>query len=88
MAKFTVHTDILAKELGPFGFTHSVPKMLMEAQFKDVLFKQAYICPVALCPCVSDRKVICDFEAPDEDTVRTALAKIGLPATAIMAKPN
>ena len=88
MTKFVVHTDILAKELGPFGFTHSVPKMLSEAKFNDVSFKQAYICSLAICHCVKDRKVICDFEAPDEDTVRNALIKIGLPATAILAKPN
>lgn len=88
MTKFVVHTDVLAKELGPFGFTHSVPKMLAEAKFNDVFFKQAYICPLAICHCVKERKVICEFESRDEDTVRNALAKIGLPATAILAKPN
>jgi hypothetical protein len=29
MTKFIVHTDVLAKDLGSFGFTISVPKMLL-----------------------------------------------------------
>lgn len=88
MTKFIVHTDILAKELGPFGFTTSVPKMLDEARIDDVAFRLAYICPLAICHCVKDRKVICEFDGHDEDSVRAALSKIGLPATAILAKPK
>jgi len=88
MTKFMVHTDILAKELSPIGFSHSVPKMLAEKQLKDVSLKNAYVCTLAICHCAQERKVICDFEAPDEDTVRNALSKIGLPITAILAKPN
>jgi hypothetical protein len=86
MTKFLVHTDVLAKDLGPFGFTSSVPKMLSDAQLKDVVFKQAYVCPLAICHCVKERKVICEFDSTDENTVRNALTKIGLPATAILAK--
>jgi hypothetical protein len=88
MIKFMVHTDVLAKELGPFGFTSSVSKMLSDARLSNVVFKQAYVCPLAICHCVKDRKVICEFDSADEDTVRSALAKIGLPANAILAKPN
>jgi len=88
MTKFKVHTDVLAKEMGPFGFMRSVPQMLQDAKLNDVAFTQAYVCPLTICHCVKDRKVICEFVGPNEDTVRSALAKIGLPATAILAKPN
>jgi len=87
MSKFMVHTDVLAKDLGPLGFMQSVPEMLRNAKL-NVTFKQAYVCPLAICHCVKDRKVICEFDGSDEDTIRSALAKIGLPATAILAKPN
>jgi len=88
MTKFVVHTDVLVKEMNPYGFATSVPKMLSDARLSNVAFKQAYICPLTICHCVSERKVVCEFDSTDEDTVRSALAKIGLPATAILAKPN
>jgi hypothetical protein len=87
MTKFMVHTDILAKEMSPLTFTQSVPQMLRDAKF-DVTFRQAYVYPLSICHCVKERKMICEFDGTDENTVRAALAKIGLPATAILAKPN
>ena len=82
-----VHTDVFAKDLSPFGFIQTVPKMLRDAKL-NVAFTQAYVCPLAFCHCVKDRKVVCEFDGTDEDTVRSALTKIGLPATAILAKLN
>jgi hypothetical protein len=69
-------------------FAMAVPKMLREANLGSVIFKTAYVCPLAICHCTKERKVMCEFEGPDGDTLRTALAKIGLSATAILAKPN
>jgi hypothetical protein len=86
MPTFVVHTDVRARELGPFGFTTSVPKMLNEAQVKNVTFKIAYACHLAFCHCVRDRKIICEFESLDKETVRDTLAKIGMPVTAILQK--
>jgi hypothetical protein len=84
-----VHTDVFAKELSALTFATTVPRMLYESKFSDsVSFKRAYICPLAICHCVKERKMVCEFEAPNEETVRTALMKIGLPASAILAKPN
>ena len=81
-----VHTDVLVKDLNPYGFSTTVPKMLSDAKLSNVACKQAYVCPLTICHCVNDRKVICEFDSTDEVTVRSALAKIGLPATAILAK--
>ena len=88
MSKFLVHTDVTAKELGPLGFTRSVPQMLSEQHLSDVHFKQAYVCNLAICHCVNDRKMMCEFEGADMDAVRGALQKIGLPVAAILAKSN
>ena len=87
MTKFMVHTDILAKEMSPLTFTQSVPRMLRDTKL-DVTFRQAYVCPLTICHCVKERKMVCEFDGTDEATVRSALSKIGLPATAILAKPN
>jgi hypothetical protein len=86
MSKFVVHTDVLAKEMGPMSFLTSVPKMLSEAKLNSVTFRQAYVCPLAICHCVKDRKMVCEFDSPDENTLRAALAKLELPASAILAK--
>ena len=88
MAKFLVHTDVTAKELGPLGFTKSVPAMLNEQHVSNVQFKQAYVCSLAICHCVNDRKMMCEFDGTDVDSVRAALQKIGLPVSAILAKPS
>jgi hypothetical protein len=88
MTKFVVHTDVFARELSPIGFTHSVPKMLADKQVTGVSLKNAYVCTLAICHCVKERKLVCEFESSDEETVRAALAKIGLPLTAILAKRN
>jgi hypothetical protein len=84
-----VHTDVFAKDLNALTFATTVPHMLYESKFSDsVAFKRAYICPLAICHCVKERKMICEFEAADEQTIRTALTKIGLPTTAILAKAS
>ena len=83
-----VHTDVFAKDLDSVGFTMSVPQLLQEAKLSQIAFKTAYICPYSICHCVKDRKIVCEFDSPDQETLRTALTKIGLPATAILAKPN
>lgn len=88
MAKFLVHTDVKASELGPLGFTKSVPEMLSEQHLTNVQFKQAYVCTLSICHCVNDRKMMCEFDGADMDTVRSALQKIGMPVAAILAKPN
>jgi hypothetical protein len=59
-----------------------------ETQFNMVVFKTAYACPLAICHCVNDRKIMCELESPDADALRKLLAKIELPFTAILAKPN
>jgi hypothetical protein len=84
-----VHTDVRAKDLNPLTFMTSVPRMLHDEKCSNsVALKRVYPCPLAICHCVKERKLVCEFECPDEETVRTALIKIGLPATAILAKPN
>jgi len=88
LSRFRVHTDILARDLDPFGFSSSVPKMLNEANLTSILFRQAYICPLAICHCAKDRKVMVELDGPDENAVRAALSKIGLPATAIVPKAS
>ena len=88
MSRFIVHTDVLASELGPLGFMKSVPGMLSKEHVNDVKFHQAYICTLKICHCVNDRKMMCEFEGPDETSVRDALTKIELPVAAILAKPN
>jgi hypothetical protein len=88
MSRFIVHTDVEARELGPLGFMKSVPEMLYKEHLNDVKFHQAYVCALKICHCVNDRKMMCEFEGPDMDTVRNALTKIGMPITAILAKPN
>jgi len=44
---------------------------------KDVKYKTAYCC-------MPDKRVICEFEAPDKDAVKNALSKIGIPFTTLM----
>ena len=89
MTRFIVHTDVFAKDLSPATFMTTVPRMLHDAKFKDrVGLKRAYPCQLAICHCVKERKMVCEFEGPNEEIVRTALMKIGLPATAILARPN
>jgi hypothetical protein len=88
MPKFIVHTDISAKDLGPFGFTKSVPQMLAKAQLRDISFKKAFVCQLAYCYCVQERRVMCEFESPNEESVRHALTKIGLPFNAILQKED
>jgi hypothetical protein len=88
MTRFLVHTDLVASQLDPAELNVSVPKMLSEAKLSNVALKQAYVCRLTICHCVNDRKVMCEFDSTDEATVRSALTKIGLPLTAILAKPN
>ena len=88
MTRFIVHTDLVAKELDPAELTISLPKMLSDAKLSDVTLKQAYVCRLTICHCVKERKVMCEFDGTDEAIIRSALSKIGLPATAILAKPN
>ena len=85
---FLVHTNILARELEPFDFIQSLPKLLADANVTNVQFKEGYVCPLPICHCTKDRKLMCVLEAPDENTVRSSLTKIELPITAILAKPN
>jgi hypothetical protein len=66
----------------------SVPDLLAQARFTNVQFKSGYVCNLSICHCVKDRKLMCVFEGPDEETVRNALAKIEMPITAILPKPN
>jgi hypothetical protein len=89
MEKFLVHTDVTAKEVGPTGILHAMGiQMLSEQHVSNVKFKHAYVCDLAICHCVNDRKIICEFDGDDMDCVREALQKIGLPVFAILAKPN
>ena len=88
MTRFLVHTDVLAQDLEPMEFAMATRKMLQEAQLGNVVFKTAFVCPLSICHCTKERKVMCEFEGPDADSLRTALTKIGLAATAIVAKPN
>ncbi|HUK26775.1 MAG TPA: hypothetical protein VLV31_00010 [Candidatus Acidoferrales bacterium] len=88
MTKFVVHTDVLVKDLNPFGMASTVPKMISDAKLNNIAFKAAYPCALSICHCVKDRKVVCEFDSIDESTVRSALTTIGLPATAILAKKN
>jgi len=89
LTKFMVHTDVFVKDLSPATFMTTVPRMLHDAEFSSsVVIKHAYPCPLSICHCVKERKMMCEFDGPNEETVRTALTKIGLPATAILPKPN
>jgi hypothetical protein len=88
MTRFLIHTDVTARELDPMTFTRSVPQLLAEARLTGVQFKQAFICNLSICHCVHDRKIMCVLDGPDEDAVRSAMAKIELPITAILAKPS
>jgi len=79
---------VTARELDPFIFIKSVPDMLTEARLTDVQFRTGYVCNLSICHCVNDRKLMCVVDGPDMDTVRKALAKIELPISAILPKPN
>jgi len=88
MTRFIVHTDVLEKDLDSVGMSASVPQLLRQANFNSVAFKGAYVCRLAICHCIKDRKIICEFDSSDQETLRTALMKISLPITAILARPN
>jgi len=88
MTRFLVHTNVTAREIDPMTFTKSVPQMLAGAHLTSVQFRQAFVCNLSICHCVNDRKIMCVMDGPDESTVRSAIAKIELPITAILAKPN
>jgi hypothetical protein len=88
MTRFLIHTDVTARELDPLTFTKSVPQMLAEAHLTSVQFRQAFVCSLSICHCVHDRKIMCVMDGPDENAVRSAMVKIELPITAILAKPN
>ncbi|MGA2238467.1 MAG: hypothetical protein ABSG74_04575 [Candidatus Bathyarchaeia archaeon] len=89
MTRYVVHTNVPVRELDPIGFSQSIPKMLnAETQFKMVVFKTAYACPLHMCYCENDRKIMCELESPDADALRKVLKKIELPFTAILAKRN
>jgi hypothetical protein len=53
---------------------------------RAVEFKTAYTRQLTLCHCVKDRRVMCEFEGHDAETLRDAFDKIGLPTTAILPK--
>ena len=57
--------------------TSYVPKMLEKANVKNVRHKTSYCC-------ISDMKVIAEFEGPDKETVRNALTNMSMPFAAIM----
>ena len=86
LTRFLVHTDVLAREMDELAFTTTVPHMLYEAKCGKVSLKLAYICNYSICHCVKQRKMMCEFDGPDEDTLRSALTKIGLPVTAIVTR--
>jgi len=88
MTRFLIHTDVAASQLDLLTFSNSVPKMLAETHLTNVQFKQAFVCNLSICYCINDRKIMCVMDGPDTDTVRSALTKIELPITAILAKPN
>ena len=86
--RFLVHTDVTARELDPLIFIKSVPDLLASAHLASVKFLEGRVCNLSICHCAKDRKLMCLLEGPDQETVRNALAKIELPITAILSKPN
>jgi len=77
MKTFIVHTDVPAGKMDAPAWITGIPKMLSAAKVEGIKLKTAYCC-------TPEKKIICEFEGPDMNSVKNAVGKIGLPVSAIM----
>jgi hypothetical protein len=71
MKTFIVYSDIPAGATDTSKWLRGIRERLSQAAWKNVNFKTAYCC-------TPDRKIIAEFEAKDEKTLRKALDEIGM----------
>jgi hypothetical protein len=76
MKTFIANTDVPAGKMDVQAWITGVPKMLSAAKVEGVKLKAAYCC-------TPEKKIICEFEGPDINSVKNALEKIRLPVSAI-----
>jgi hypothetical protein len=74
---FIVHTDVPVGNIDVPAWVTGIPKMLSNANVEDISLRTAYCC-------TPEKKVIAEFQAPDEGTLKRILEKIGIPFTAII----
>ena len=77
MKTFIVNTDVPAGKMDVPEWVTGIPKMLSAAKVEGTKLKSAYCC-------TPEKKIICEFEGPDMNSVKNAVGKIGLPVSSIV----
>lgn len=85
--KFVVYSGIPKSQMDVWACVNGIPKMLVDANVKEISVASCYCCQPP-----AKKKAIIEFDAPSEESLSSALKKIGLPVESIMevtkAKPK
>jgi hypothetical protein len=77
MEKFIVNSAVLSAGMDPVACAMGIPKMFKNQGISDVKVKSCYCCG-------KDGKMVLVAEAPNKETLQSALGKINVPIDSIM----
>ena len=77
MKKFVVDSTIPPGKLDPIAWIMGTSKMLRDTGAKDIKFRTCYCCS-------AEGKVVCEFDAPNKESLSEVLRKIDFPVESIM----